>query len=71
MLTSAEQTSFLDRLIEEEKRRFLHRSSRAAEYVAHDYSSLSFLARILNGHSVVVPAQPRGLSTALAKDIAN
>lgn len=34
MLTSAEQTTLLDRLIEEEEQRFLERSPRGAEYAA-------------------------------------
>lgn len=40
MLTSAEQTSLLDRLIEKEERRFLDRSPRAAEYAARAETSL-------------------------------
>lgn len=41
MLTSAEQISLLDRLIQEEERDFLERSPRAAEYVAQAESSLA------------------------------
>jgi glutamate-1-semialdehyde 2,1-aminomutase len=40
MLTSAQQTSLLDRLIEEEEQRFLDRSPRAAEYAARAEASL-------------------------------
>jgi glutamate-1-semialdehyde 2,1-aminomutase len=41
MVTSAEQTSLLDRLIDEEERTFLGRAPRAAEYVARAETSLS------------------------------
>jgi glutamate-1-semialdehyde 2,1-aminomutase len=41
MLTSAEQISLLDRLIEEEERTFLDRSPRAAEYAARADTSLA------------------------------
>jgi glutamate-1-semialdehyde 2,1-aminomutase len=40
MLTSAEQTTLLDRLIEEEESRFLERSPRGAEFAARANSSL-------------------------------
>jgi glutamate-1-semialdehyde 2,1-aminomutase len=40
MLTAAEQTSLLDRLIEEEEERFLDRAPRAAEYAARAEATL-------------------------------